>query len=112
MGLSIGFSKCSTPPSKCALGTASPLPNPNPRNFEILRHDEVGGWTVVEVRYPDATNYEGRKVMVFHSRFADIAALESLDPHFCDDGHLAPFARFEPTDRGWRAGQALIRSLP
>jgi len=28
----------------------------------------------------------------------------ALDPHFCDDGaHLSPFARFEPTERGWAA---------
>lgn len=102
--------------SQCAVPTdtesrRAPLTNPNPRNFEILRHDQVAGWTVVEVCYPDATNYEGRKVMVFHSVFSDIAALKSLDPHFCDDGHLAPFARFEPTERGWRAAQALIRGL-
>lgn len=88
------------------------VPNPDPRNFTILRHYSIAGWTVVEVQYPDCTNYEGRKVLVYQARLAAILALTIMDPHFCDDGHLAPFARFEPTARGWRAAQQLIGALP
>lgn len=106
-------SKCGT--TDCSMPVPVPLPtatkakrpnNPNPKNFRILRHFCVRDLTVVEVIYPDATNYEGRKIMLYRARLEDIMAQKELDPHFCDDGsHLSPFARFEPTDRGWGAAQ-------
>ena len=94
MGL---FSKtCSlTPP-------ASPVryPNPNPARFSILRTLQFGRSVVVEVRYPDCTNYEGRKVLVYaDTDEVAVKALATLDPHFARHG--GPVARFEPTQRGW-----------
>ena len=78
--------------------------NPNPRRFTILRVEEVRNSTIVEVQYPDAKNYEGRKIMVFLGVGLGLPKKEVLDPHFCDDGsHLSPFARFEPTVAGWVA---------
>lgn len=104
---------CGGQPCPTSLGIpAVPPPNPDPQNFTVLRHYSIAGWTVVEVQYPDCTNYEGRKVLVYRARLVDVLALKIMDPHFCDDGHLAPFARFEPTARGWRAAQQLIGALP
>ena len=79
------------------------LPNPNPSNFEIVRYEEIGNWTVAEIRYPDCTNYEGRKLIVFNCSQKDLYNLKTIDPHFCDNSHVSPFARFEPTERGWKA---------
>jgi hypothetical protein len=91
--------------------------DPDPRNFRIVRYVGYSCWeggeaTVVEVRYPDSRNYEGRKVMVYRCGFERICREKFLDPHFCDDGsHLSPFARFEPTADGWEAALALARAL-
>jgi hypothetical protein len=100
-------SSCTSEGKDKALAVDPKFGNPNPKRFEIKRHKEYDGWTVVEVVYPDAKNYEGRKILLYHCRYAQIAAQKELDPHFCDDGsHLSPFARFEPTENGWRMANA------
>ena len=97
MGMRILSRTCSlTPP-----GSTTALPNPNPARFVIIRTQPVGCAVVVEVRYPDCVNYEGRKVLVFrNTTVGNIRRRTTLDPHFALHG--GPFARFEPTDRGWR----------
>lgn len=98
------FSTCSlTPP-------ASPVryPNPNPARFRILRTLQVGRSVVVEVRYPDCTNYEGRKVLVYADTDAGAVRAETtLDPHFAQHG--GPLARLEPTERGWSLAVGVAR---
>ena len=79
------------------------LPNPNPSNFEIIRLESYDGWLVVEILYPNCTNYEGRKLMVFNCTKEDLYNMRTIDSHFCDNSHMSPFARFEPTERGWAA---------
>ena len=78
--------------------------NPNPQRFEILRVAKQGTFLIVEVRYPDCTNYEGRKILLFKGNMteAKLRRLESLDPHFTNNSQVAaPVARFEPTPNGW-----------
>lgn len=78
--------------------------NPNPQRFEILRVAKQNNFLVVEVRYPDCTNYEGRKILLFKDNMTEekLRRLSSLDPHFMNDPKLAsPIARFEPTSNGW-----------
>lgn len=98
--------------------------NPNPKKFTILRHFEYphprGSRTVVEVLYPDAKNFEGRKIMLYLCDFATVAQQSTLDPHFCDNimakahgsDYVSPFARFEPTIDGWRAALFTATCLP
>jgi hypothetical protein len=91
-----------------------PNPMPNPRRFEILHGlNIVHGtttWAILEVLYPDCTNYEGKKILVYKGittyRLRD---LESLDPHFTKNG-ITPFARFEPTEEGWEGALSLARA--
>ena len=106
MGIMRWFSSCSTE-------TSSRVGNPDPRRFEILRIvGFVGSGTAVEVRYPDAKNYEGRKILVYRCSAKVIEEQKVLDPHFCDDSsHPSPFARFEPTKDGWEAAMRLAKSL-
>jgi len=86
--------------------------NPNPKRFSIARHASFREATVVEAVYPDAKNYEGRKIMVYCCDLQTILGQETLDPHFCDHGeHLAPFGRFEPTEAGWNAACALAEAI-
>lgn len=81
------------------------LPNPNPKNFEILRTAEIKEFTIIEIKYPDCTNYEGRKILVYKAASKDVINQKIIDPHFCDGNHLSPVARFEPTEFGWEAAK-------
>ena len=92
----------------------SPNPMPDPRRFEILRGYNVvnkdTSWAILEVHYPDCTNYEGRKILVYKGTTTyRICGSGILDPHFNEAG-LAPFARFEPTEEGWEGALTLVRA--
>lgn len=90
--------------SKCRIDEpvdSAPPGNPNPRRFTIVRAAQHGRLTAVEVHYPDATTYEGRKLMVFRASESEIRNAKELDPHFCDGHHLSPLARFRPDQAGW-----------
>jgi hypothetical protein len=84
-----GFASCSN---------NAEAPAPNPKNFEILKQVHRPQGQVLIVKYPDCTNYEGVKVLVYKtSKF--LGNMSELDPHF-DKGGKSPFARFEPTPAG------------
>lgn len=125
MGLPL-FSTCSTPSSSCSQDRLPGEPdtrlpgglagNPNPTRFQVIRLYETGKGkkqvTVAELNYPDAKNYEGRKILVYECSMNELNKQKALDPHFCDDkSHLSPFARFEPTERGWAAACSLAGEL-
>lgn len=75
--------------------------NPDPRNFKVEQVFVVGPHIVAVIRYPNCTNYEGLKVMLFKNLPLDqFSNLKWIDPHFCDGKHVSPFARFEPTQTG------------
>jgi len=86
------------------------LPSPNPTRFRILRTKQVGTTVIAEVQYPDCTNYEGKKVILWEdTNEAALMRRTTLDPHFAEqDG---PVARLEPTERGWRLATALAHIL-
>lgn len=83
-----------------------PLPNPDPGNYRLIQERRLGRYVVVEVQYPDATNYEGRKIMIFKARSFEVVVSKNnglVDPHFSENpAYLSPIARFEPTPQGWR----------
>lgn len=87
--------------------------NPNPNSFKIERvYENQNGWLVAQVIYPDAKNYEGRKILLYKITSDKLYAAKFLDPHFCDDKtHISPFARFEPTDNGWDTAVSLCKSF-
>lgn len=103
----------------CKCGRGSPpfelarRNDPDPRRFKILRVSQIGECLIVKLKYPDCTNYEGRKILVYRSltekRFR---RLKSVDPHFCESSrHPSPMARFTPTSDGWRDAVRLCRLL-
>lgn len=110
MGLGIGMSKCScscqSTPTASVLRT---LPNPDPKNFRIIKAYEGVSGVALRVEYPDCTNYEGVKILLFREvSLKRLLKRKTLDPHFCDKGfHKSPFARFEPTDFGWNIAVTL-----
>ena len=93
--------------------------NPDPKNFNIDRLSKVGKYWIADVVYPNCTNYEGRKILMFDRVHngkpltrRKILYLTVLDPHFSENKkHLYPVARFEPTRKGWRMAVVLARTL-
>jgi len=84
--------------------------DPDPSKFEIKKVHRQNNHLVVLIHYPNCINYEGNKIIVYKNTELNILsnALQ-IDPHFTEkDIELKPFARFEPTDDGWKAAIALV----
>lgn len=83
--------------------TTKPLaPNPDPKNWEIMFSVQYGDYVVAQIRYPDCTNSEGKKILVYKSNFLELSNQNILDPHFGDvPGFIYPIARFKPDQEGW-----------
>lgn len=75
---------------------------PNPNNFLVKRVVEFKACFVSLVVYPDAKNYEGKKVLVTRT---DPRKMKILNPHFEFGGVV--IARFEPTDLGWKLAEEI-----
>lgn len=108
MGLSLfrSTSGCSCPASIPVNKAIKKLPavrnpNPNPKNFKIEGIYNIGEFTILQVLYPDCTNYEGKKILVFPALSSvELANMQTLDPHFCDKHDKQLLARFVPTEQG------------
>jgi hypothetical protein len=89
------------------------LPNPDPFNYVVEKVLPSDGFLILEVRYPDCTNYEGRKIMVYENvTMEELEHQNSLDPHFSNNKKFhSPIARFEPTSRGWDMAYELTKVL-
>jgi hypothetical protein len=99
MGMGFRISGCSC--KRLSGVTNVTITNPNPANFSILKFEMVGEFLILFVRYPDCTNFEGRKILVFEDISADdLFDQKRLDPHFCEEC-FSPIARFVPTQHGW-----------
>lgn len=100
MGLGLGFSR-STYDGPGQL--ANEPPNPDPKNYRILRSEQIDRMLLVELIYPDCTNYEGRKILLFKDvTLSQLERQGSIDPHFSESTKFAsPIARFVPTEEGW-----------
>ena len=104
MGLLRRLSQCGCKPSRLDW-TIRCVPNPNPGNFKINAICSIGEYCIVDVVYPDCTNYEGRKILVYKGvPHIKIVSAKVLDPHFCEGKDcISPIARFRPTDDGWNS---------
>ena len=92
----------------------NPNNNPNPKNFKIIKALNIGEYLILHVSYPDAKNFEGRKILVYKG-FNDSGVLlgelnNSLDPHFSDK-IISPIARFTPTEEGAKMAIAFVEML-
>lgn len=81
--------------------------SPNPDNFQVVEHIQGTDFHMVIAKYPDATNFEGTKVMVYKGQYKDIAA---RDPHFYE-GDESPIARFKPDPEGIGMAISLVLGL-
>lgn len=82
---------------------SSSTPNPDPKKFTIIKHEEVGEYLILEVKYDGCTNYEGKKILVYQGvKIIDLWKQGSLDPHFSNNKQYhSPIARFRPDKEGW-----------
>src|SRR4051812_16225017 len=87
----------------------APAPNPDPSRWELIKEWQGKGGYVLLVRYLDATNFEGLKVMVYRGKRPKRLIL--LDPHFADD-KTSPIARFRPDAEGIALARLLAEALP
>lgn len=86
--------------------------DPNPKIFKIKKRYENNGHTVIWINYPNCINYEGSKIIVFkNTSYDQISNLKEIDPHFTEKETIKPFARFEPTTKGWSIARKLLSQI-
>lgn len=115
--MGVGFGKkCWTYPIgdcyKKKNGDEVKFPNPDPKRFKILDAVSFGDYLLVSVEYPDCTNFEGKKIMIYRGvAMAELDTLSSLDPHFQEGTRFSPIMRIIPTKEGWELGLDLCHEL-
>ena len=98
---------------KFSLPESPRLGEPQAHRFSIVEMDQVEKNVVALISYPDATEYEGVKLLVYrHTSVEAVWTSLKLDPHFLESSPFpTPFARFEPTSEGLEAAFALAAVL-
>lgn len=102
------------PISRSSFDGAKPAPgNPNPSNWKLLDSVKIGKALIVKIQYPDATNYEGIKILVFYDvRIETLLNQKQIDPHFSESPvWKSPIARFVPTPTGWKMARLFAEAL-
>ena len=94
-------------------GSSSATPNPDPNNYKIEKAEEVGKFLIIKLRYPNCTNYEGNKILVYqNTTLIDLINQKLIDPHFSDTkGFKSPIARFIPTEGGWAMARKFCEAM-
>jgi hypothetical protein len=89
-----------------------PPANPDPANWQILESRKIANMLIIRIKYPDCTNYEGEKLLVYEGvALEELKAQLVIDPHFSANKKFhSPVARFEPTGRGWRMACAFVNT--
>ena len=99
----VGFGSCSSYDGAVGGAVETKLPNPDPSNWIINDYWDDGDYLLVDITYPDCTNYEGRKHLLYKGvTLKKLKAQKLIDPHFSESKkYYSPIARFEPTMKGW-----------
>lgn len=87
--------------------------SPDPSHYTITFIHTVGKYVIVQIHYPDCTNFEGKKILVYKDvDSVKLLGAKHLDPHFCDsEDCLSPIARFVPTPEGLRMAVVFVNAL-
>jgi hypothetical protein len=91
------YDSYSSPPPKVELG------NPDPTDYKLIFATDIGNILVMKINYPNCTNFEGNKILVFKDiSLIGLINQKFIDPHFNNSKEIkSPIARFEPTEEGW-----------
>ena len=89
------------------------LPNPDPKNYQIIKHSQYNNHVLLWIKYPDCNNYEGNKILLFKDcSLHKLQKQKVIDPHFSENKkYHSPFARFEPTEKGWEMGKIVMQMI-
>lgn len=87
--------------------------NPDPKRYSIKRMHKKDDFLILKINYPDCTNYEGNKILVFKGcTIVDLVQQESIDPHFSENKNFhSPIARFKPDDEGWKMAEFFVENF-
>lgn len=101
MGIGLHFSSCDGPlqPGQ-----------PNALRFKIIKTLASPNYLLATIKYPDATNFEGLKVLLFKGMSEEeLVGMRKIDPHFLlEEPRL--IARFRPDSTGVKlAKDVLVR---
>lgn len=102
------------PAAKDLMTKESKNGNPDPFNWKFVKVEERGKYLILMMEYPDCTNYEGKKILVFeNATLIELVNQKMIDPHFFPGNtkYKSPIARFEPTDRGWKMALMFVSTL-
>lgn len=81
--------------------TAPVKGEPVPCRFEIKFATSIGRFSTARIKYPDCTNYEGMKIVVFKDTpLSQLYKMAEIDPHFSESSNIV--ARFAPTEQGMK----------
>jgi len=84
---------------------------PDPTKFTVVKKTITNGYPILWVHYPDVTNYEGHKILMYDKNFDLELIKDRIDPHFFTEGD-SPIARFVPTAAGLAMAHVLAKNLP
>lgn len=93
------------------------LPNPNPNRYKIIKSlsltNKKDNYLILSINYPDCTNYEGNKILVFkNTSMKQLSIQKLIDPHFSNNNkYISPIARFRPDTEGWNMACMLCTNL-
>ena len=85
--------------------------NPDPNNYQILDFIVHEGYTLLKVHYPNITNANSVKIMLFDCSLVTLMNQRTLDPHF-NEGSTSkkhPIARF--STKHWEAAKTFLCQL-
>lgn len=83
--------------------SSSDSKKPDYGKYNIVKIQELNGYLIIKIHYPDFKNFEGNKILVFKNcKIVDLIEQKTIDPHFSDNSNFkSPIARFRPDDEGW-----------
>jgi hypothetical protein len=81
---------------------------PKSERFTLERVHGVGTYVCALIHYLDATDFEGRKIIVFQDATEGIIRNTAIDPHFTEKGNIV--ARFLPGEQCWQNALWLAES--
>jgi hypothetical protein len=87
--------------------------NPDPNNYHLVAAEENGPYLIVMIKYPNCSNFEGNKILVYKDlNLIALVNQKLIDPHFFKDAKYAsPIARFVPTTEGWKMAQVFVAGM-
>lgn len=87
--------------------------NPDPNNYKIVDHKKVGDFLIIQINYPNCTNFEGNKILVYKGvSLKNLLMQKLIDPHFSSNSkYYSPIARFVPNVEGWSMAVKLCSIL-